>query len=46
MARALPLEYCGALYHVTSQGYQREDIYDDEFDPSYCLASANLNSAA
>ena len=32
MARALRLEYAGALYHITSRGDRREDIYDDDFD--------------
>lgn len=32
MARALRLEYSGALYHVTSRGDRREDIYDDDAD--------------
>jgi len=32
MARALRLEYCGALYHVTSRGDRREDIYEDDID--------------
>lgn len=29
MARPLRLEYAGALYHVTSRGDRREDIYLD-----------------
>ena len=32
MARALRLEYSGALYHVTSRGDRREDIYEDNID--------------
>lgn len=32
MARPLRLEYAGALYHVTSQGDHREDIYWNEDD--------------
>ena len=32
MARALRLEYSGALYHVTSRGDRREDIYEDDID--------------
>lgn len=32
MTRALRLEYSGALYHVTSRGDRREDIYDDDVD--------------
>ena len=32
MARPLRLEYAGALYHVTSRGDRREDIYLDDDD--------------
>lgn len=32
MARPLRLEYAGALYHVTSRGDRREDIYRDGRD--------------
>ncbi len=32
MSRPLRLEFSGALYHVTSRGDRREDIYDDEED--------------
>jgi len=32
MARPLRLEYAGAIYHVTSRGDRREDIYDDDSD--------------
>lgn len=32
MSRALRLEYAGALYHVTSRGDRREDIYEDDRD--------------
>ncbi len=32
MARPLRLEYAGALYHVTSRGDRREDIYFDDDD--------------
>jgi putative transposase len=27
MGRSLRLEYAGALYHITSRGDRREDIY-------------------
>ncbi len=30
MARPLRLEFSGALYHVTSRGDQREDIYSGD----------------
>ncbi len=30
MVRALRLEYAGALYHVTSRGDRREDIYVEQ----------------
>ena len=32
MTRPLRLQYCGALYHVTSRGDRREDIYHDAHD--------------
>lgn len=32
MARPLRLEFPGALYHVTSRGDRREDVYLDEID--------------
>ncbi|MEN8171239.1 MAG: transposase [Pseudomonadota bacterium] len=32
MARPLRLELAGGLYHVTSRGDRREDIYDDDQD--------------
>jgi len=32
MARPLRLEFSGALYHVTSRGDSREDIYLDDED--------------
>jgi putative transposase len=37
MARALRLEYAGAIYHVTSRGDRRELIYDDDDDRSRWL---------
>lgn len=32
MGRPLRLEFAGALYHVTSRGDRREDIYEDDID--------------
>ena len=32
MTRPLRLEFAGALYHVTSKGDRREDIYLDDGD--------------
>ena len=32
MARPLRIEYAGAIYHVTSRGDRREDIYRDDAD--------------
>jgi len=32
MSRPLRLEFSGALYHITSRGDRREDIYDDDVD--------------
>jgi putative transposase len=38
MARPLRLEHSGALYHVTSRGDRREDIYLDDADRGEWLA--------
>jgi len=32
MARPLRLEFAGALYHITSRGDRREDIFEDDAD--------------
>ena len=32
MGRAIRIEFTGALYHVTSRGDRREDIYEDDAD--------------
>jgi hypothetical protein len=32
MARPLRLEFPNALYHITSRGDRREDIYNDDQD--------------
>jgi len=32
MARPIRIEFSGALYHVTSRGDRREDIYEDDID--------------
>ncbi len=32
MARPLRIEFAGGLYHVTSRGNAREDIYHDDTD--------------
>ncbi len=32
MARPIRIEFEGALYHVTSRGDRREDIYEDDID--------------
>ena len=32
MARPIRLEFAGAIYHVTSRGDRREDIYDSDAD--------------
>jgi putative transposase len=37
MARPLRLEFAGALYHVTSRGDRREDIYEEDEDRSYFI---------
>jgi len=38
MARPLRLEFAGALYHITSRGDRREDIYEDDADRADFLA--------
>lgn len=38
MARPLRLEFAGALYHVTSRGDRREDIFEDDKDRETFLA--------
>ena len=37
MARPLRIEFAGALYHVTSRGDRREDIYLDDVDRTMFL---------
>ncbi|MBF0218150.1 MAG: transposase [Gammaproteobacteria bacterium] len=32
MTRPLRIEYSGALYHITSRGERREDIFEDDDD--------------
>ncbi|HID80875.1 MAG TPA: transposase [Chromatiales bacterium] len=41
MSRPLRLEFSGALYHVTSRGDRREDIYDDDHDRQAFLSILN-----
>ena len=38
MSRPLRIEFCGALYHVTSRGDRREMIYEDDQDRQTFLA--------
>ena len=38
MARPIRIEYAGALYHVTSRGDRREDIFVDDEDRLIWLA--------
>lgn len=42
MARPLRLEFAGAVYHVTSRGDRREDIFLDEEDRQTWLAVLSL----
>ena len=39
MTRPLRIEYAGALYHITSRGDRREDIYRDDDDREAWLAT-------
>ena len=38
MSRPIRIEFCGALYHVTSRGDRREAIYEDDQDRHIFLA--------
>ena len=38
MSRPLRIEFPGALYHVTSRGDRREDIFLDDMDRARLLA--------
>ena len=38
MSRPLRIEFPGALYHVTSRGDRREDIFSDDSDRTRLLA--------
>ena len=42
MTRPLRIEYAGALYHITSRGNAREDIYQDDVDRYYFLDLLNV----
>lgn len=37
MARSVRIEYSGCVYHITSRGIERRDIYQDDKDRSYFL---------
>jgi hypothetical protein len=39
MARPLRIEFPGAVYHVTSRGDRREDIFVDDKDQTLCCRS-------
>lgn len=38
MSRSLRIEFAGALYHLTSRGDSRKDIYLDDADRRDCLS--------
>ena len=42
MARPLRLEFAGAVYHVTSRGDRREDIYLDDDDRQEWMAVLSM----
>jgi len=44
MSRPLRLEFAGALYHITSRGDRREDIYEDDADRSSFLSILDKTS--
>ena len=39
MARPLPIEFPGAVYHVTSRGDRREAIFEDDADREALLGA-------
>ena len=41
MARPLRIEFAGALYHITSRGDRREDIYENDTDREVFLSVFN-----
>ena len=41
MARPIRLEFAGALYHVTSRGDRREDIYEEDSDRQTFISLLN-----
>jgi len=42
MARALRIEYEGALYHVTSRGNHQSEIFDDDEDHDIFLITVTV----
>ena len=44
MSRPLRLEFAGALYHITSRGDRREDIYEDDTDRASFLSILDKTS--
>ena len=43
MARPLRIELAGGLYHVTSRGDRREEIYLDDADRTHWLALLGMS---
>ena len=41
MARALRIKYKGALYHITSRGNERKNIFRDDQDRKYFIQTLN-----
>jgi putative transposase len=44
MSRSSRLEFAGALYHITSKGERREDIYEDDTDRASFLSILDKTS--
>jgi putative transposase len=44
MSRPLRLEFAGALYHITSRGDRREDVFEDDADRTSFLSILNKTS--
>ena len=46
MARPIRFEFAGAIYHVTSRGDRREDIYDSDADREHFIKYWALSASA
>jgi putative transposase len=44
MSRPLCIEFAGALYHITSTEDRREDVFEDDTDPTSFLSILDKTS--